>query len=44
MAIKITFSKRALAELDKIYCYYESCEIGLGDKFIEKVDKKIIQV
>jgi plasmid stabilization system protein ParE len=44
MAIKITFSKRALAELDKIYNYYESCERGLGDKFIEKVDKKILQV
>jgi plasmid stabilization system protein ParE len=44
MAIKITFSKRALAELDKIYNYYESCERGLGDKFIEQVDKKIIQV
>jgi hypothetical protein len=37
MLIKITFSKRALSELDKIYDYYESCEKGLGERFIEEL-------
>jgi toxin ParE1/3/4 len=44
MLIKITFSKRALSELDKIYDYYESCEKGLGERFIEELDKKVVQI
>jgi toxin ParE1/3/4 len=44
MVTRITFSKRALLELDKIYDYYESCEKGLGDKFFQKFDKKIVQI
>jgi toxin ParE1/3/4 len=44
MITKINFSKRALTELDKIYDYYESCEKGLGDKFYQKFDKKVVQI
>jgi plasmid stabilization system protein ParE len=44
MVTKITFSKRALHELDKIYDYYEKSEVGLGNKFYTKFDKKIIQI
>jgi hypothetical protein len=44
MVTRITFSKRALLELDKIYDYYESCEKGLGDKFFQNFDKKIVQI
>jgi plasmid stabilization system protein ParE len=44
MVDSVIFSKRALNELDKIFDYYESCEIGLGTRFFSSVDKKIIQI
>lgn len=44
MSLKITFSKRALYELDKIYDFYETSENGLGKKFYLKLEKKILQI
>ena len=42
--VDIILSKRALIELDKIYDRYEKSQLGLGDKFLNKLYKKYTQI
>ena len=42
--VDIILSKRALVELDKIYDRYEKSQLGLGDKFLNKLYKKYTQI
>ena len=42
--VDIILSKRALIELDKIYERYEKSQLGLGDKFLNKLYKKYTQI
>ncbi len=44
MICKLKLSKRVLSELDDIYDYYQKSAIGLGNRFYEKFDKKLVQI
>lgn len=44
MPYKIEFTKRALDEIAAAYDWYELQAIGLGDKFVEQLDKFIKKI
>lgn len=44
MSLKIDFSKRATVEIDEAYNWYESQLLGLGNAFLEELEKSVAKI